>query len=250
MKLFALIPGFGNPNWDVKVEILRKNVATVSTNSPFSDYLFYIIQYTEDQRLPQDLLDNPRIHVVHDRGILAKNIHKHASPDVISNFNPDYVMILLDDIELSEPFDWDHMINAQKQLNLDVVSPVLERRNMSYWPFMIKVDNPQLVGHVTTRCELFCYFMTPQAYETYYKFCDPKNPWMWGMDFILHTHMQLRVGILNRVVMKHYFWRSESTNDPNHCPRKDGEAYLAKHATSWDQLHALPTVLQIVYMAS
>ncbi len=243
MKLLVIIPGFGNPHWDTKVDILRKNIASVSAY--FQEYAFHIIQYTQDKQLPEDILTNPNIHVVHDKGILGRNIHVHAPPSILDTHQPDYVMILLDDLELEAPVDWEHVLTMQKELDLDILSPVLTERRMSYWPFMIHYDDPALVAQITTRCELFCYFMKPDAYKTYYTFCDPQNPWMWGMDFMIVSHMKLRVGILNRVRMLHHFWRTEDTNDPNHCPRKDCDAYLAKYGTSWDELHALPTTLQI-----
>lgn len=243
MKLLVIVPGFGDPHWDTKVDILRKNIASVSAH--FHDYAFHIIQYTQGKQLPNDILANPNITVIHDKGILGRNIHVHAPPSILDTHNPDYVMILLDDIELETPFDWEHMLIMQKELDLDISSPVLTNSKMSYWPFMIHNNDPALMAQITTRCELFCYLMTPVAYRIYYKFCDPENPWMWGMDFMLNSHMGMRVGILNRVRMMHHFWRTEDTNDPNHCPRKDCDIYLAKHNTSWEELHALPTTLQI-----
>lgn len=241
MKLCVIIPGFGDPHWDVKIEILRKNIATVS--SFFQEYEFRIVQYTHDKDLPDDILDNPNILIIKDKGILGRNIHVHASPDSLPS-DCDYVMILLDDVELLQPFDWDHMILVQKELELDIVSPALPDQSMTVWNWMLPSHDPSMIATVMTRLELFCYFMTPSAYATYYSFIDPENPWMWGMDFMVYTHMKLRCGLLHHITMAHQFVRTNDTHDPNHCPRKDSEKYLAKHKTTWHELHALPTVLQ------
>lgn len=244
MKLFVLVPGFGDPHWDAKVNILRRNVATVA--SYFQEYVFCIIQYTQNKHLPEDLLEDPHIEVVYDQGILAKNIHTHAPPQRVDRHNPDYVMILLDDVELQTPYDWAHMIALQKQYELDIVSPSLTTSGMSYWNFMVQIKNPSIVATLMTRCELFCYLMTPDAYDTYYDFCDPNNPWTWGMDFILKSHMNLRVAIAHRLGMMHFYSQSTYTNVSKPSPQEDAEKYLAKHNTSWAELYKLPTIYEVI----
>lgn len=242
MRLLVLIPGFGDPHWDAKVDILRKNIATVAAY--FDDYTFKIIQYTADKTLPADILENPRIDVVHDKGVLGRNLCVHATPAYVETQAADYVVLLLDDVELQAPFDWQELISLKSVLSLDIISPVLPSPRMTPWNFM--VQNTDWVAAEMTRCELFCYLMTPETYKRYYEYLDINNPWMWGMDFMLSSHMKLRVGVAHRIRMIHYF--SRATYDPGNDPRVDAEAYLKKHNTSWDELHAIPSILRLIQL--
>lgn len=243
MKLLVLIPGFGDPHWDTKVDILRKNVATVKKY--FDDYIFRIIQYTHDKNLPADILDDRRIEVIYDKGILGRNLYVHATPDVVSSYNADMVMLLLDDVELAEGFDWERVITLKKAMDLDIVSPALVSPDMTVWNFMVKSADPNVVAAEMTRVELFCYLMTPEIYKKYFEFVDPENPWMWAMDFMLHTHMRLRAGVVHTDCMIHHFWRKQDTHDPDHCPRKDAERFMIKYNTSWAELHVPPSILRV-----
>lgn len=243
MKLVVLIPGFGDPHWDKKVHILRKNVATV--HKYFDEYVFRIIQYTHDKELPEDIMEHPHVEIIRDKGILGRNLHVHATPDIVDAYNTDFVMILLDDVELADNFDWERVILLKNAMELDIVSPALTSPDMTVWNFMVKSMNPDILATEMTRVELFCYLMTPETYKKYYQFIDPDNPWMWGMDFMLHSHMKLRAGLVHTDCMIHHFWRKQDTHDPKHCPRKDSERFLKLHNTSWDELHALPSVLRI-----
>lgn len=185
--------------------------------------------------IPNDLLQVTNITWIFERGIIAQFIHKHASPNLILT-NPDYVMILLDDIELNGQIPW-HDINKFKNY-ADIFSPTLTKREMSYWPFMITKESEYC--RIQNVCELFCYVMTFETYKHYYTYIDPDNPWMWGMDFLLKRTMGLRSVLFNNWTMNHYYWRKiHDTVDPNHDPRKDSERYIEKHApgVGWAGLH-------------
>lgn len=243
MKLLVIVPGFGESNWDAKVEILRKNIDTV--RGFFTEYTFRIVQYTLEKDLPADILSDANIEVIKDTGILGRNLHVHAPPSYVDDQKPDYVMLILDDVELQAPFDWQQVLGLSQAMNLDVASPVLTSRSMTVWNFMTRVSDPNVIAAIMTRCELFCYIMKPSAYAKYYSFVDPMNPWMWGMDFMLHTHMNLRVGLLQNVCMIHHFWRTSPTHDPKHDPSKDQQTYLEKYSVNWNELQQLPSVIEI-----
>lgn len=242
MKLLVIVPGFGESHWDEKVEILRKNIDSV--RGFFDEYTFRIVQYTQNKDLPIDILQNEHIDVIKDVGILGRNIHVHAPPSYVHSERPDYVMLILDDVELKAPFDWNQVFTISKALDLDIASPVLTSKSMTVWNFMTRVEDPMTIATIMRRCEFFCYIMTPRAYETYYSFVDPMNPWMWGMDFLLYSHMHLRVGLLQNVYMLHHFWRTAPTHDPNHDPAKDLTKYLDKYGLLWDDLQKESSYLQ------
>ena len=230
--VLIILPGFGDPYWDDKIAILRKNLEVF--NSYNWDYTIQIQHYSLDKQFPPEIKNNPRIKIISEKGILARNIHVHASVNKVKKY--DYIMLLLDDVELVSPIDWGNIIATMKSHDLDVVSPCFPSQ-MSYWDFMVHdPSDPQLMLRVVSKCELFCYLMTLDAYKRYFEFIDPMNPWMWGMDFMLRSHMKLNVGILNQVFMIHHYPRLQDTHDAAHDPRKDLMIYLEKYGINWDEL--------------
>jgi hypothetical protein len=247
MKLAVLVPGFGDPHWDHKVQILRNNIRTVG--SFHWDVTWYVCQYNLDSTLPDDITSMPNIKVIKDKGILGQNIHKHMSPEQIGEY--DYVLIMLDDVELVQPVNWQYVLQIKEKTTMDIVSPCLTDKAMSVWNFMIHDKaHPHIHLKCMTRCELFCYLMDGPSYKKYYQHVDPENPWMWGMDFILKSHMGLNVGIMNHVQMKHHYWRTKDTHDPKHDPRTDSDKYLAKYGTQWAELYRLPSELHHVFTST
>lgn len=237
-KIAVVIPGFGDPHWDHKIQILRNNLDTIR-QGPWSVDVF-ISQYDFNHEFPKDILYDTSIHITKEKGILGRNLYYHAPPSNLQDYK--YVILLLDDVELVAPLDWDSVLSLKEVCKMDMVSPCLVDPRMSVWNFMIHVPSDIVLKEMTV-CELFCYFMDIDTYKRYFEFVDPENPWMWGMDFMLKTHMNLRVGILNQVQMIHHYWRVTDTVDPKYNPRTDSEKYLTKYETNWEQLKSIPTTL-------
>lgn len=244
-SLWVIIPGFGERYWDQKVQILRQNIATLKKGDVWN-LRMTICQYTLDRVLPQDISSLPWITVQKEKGILFQNIHKHCAP------NPqnasDFVIILLDDVILHpDTTDWNTLLHFHEVLKTDILSPCLQDRSMSFWEFMVRKDDPKLVAQCVTRCELFCYLMTYTAYCKYFEYVDPQNPWGWGMDFLLHTHMNLSTALVNTWVMSHLYPRPKDDTDLK--ARTDSEIYLEKHNTNWHERNQIPCVLYNVHVA-
>jgi hypothetical protein len=242
MKLNVVIPGFGDPHWNHKLEILEKNRNIVESFN--WDVQWHIIQYTVDDP-SKTIPPKANMRVVQSKGILASNINRHMSPSQIGE--SDYVMILLDDVELVKPINWQYVLDLMDVAGADIASPSLPNRSMSPWDFMIsRLDDTNLHGQVATRCELFCYLMSYDNYKKYYNFVDPENPWMWGMDFMLLSHMTLKPLIMNKVHMIHHYWRPPNQYTNDHLPYDDSVKYLNKHNVTWDELKALPSIINQV----
>ncbi len=242
-SLWVILPGFGERHWDEKVQFLRHNISVLQKQNVW-DLRMTICQYTIDRDLPNDITQLPWVHIQKEKGILFENICKHCAPS-----NPtDFVMILLDDVILhDDTTDWNFLLHLQKQFHLDILSPSLQNRSMSFWEFMTYQHDPRLVARCVTRCELFCYLMTFPAYCKYFEFADPLNPWGWGMDFLLYTHMQLKSALVNPWIMSHMYPRPKDDTDLK--ARKDSEVYLEKHNTNWHERNQIPCVLTNLHVA-
>ena len=242
LRLCVVVPGLGDPHWEHKVQILEHNRGVLSHFPGKVEW--YISQYEMDKSLP---INDDTIHVTKGKGILGRNIKANASPSQLQLADDDYVMILLDDVELVGQIDWQCIMQLMQQTDTHIVSPSLTEHHMSAWNFMIREPHEQnVIMKVMTRCELFCYFMKAETYKKYYHFVDADNPWMWGMDFMLRNVMQFNVGIMNHVHMIHHYWRRPNKYKTTHDPYEDSVKYLSKHNTNWDEVKSLPTVVSYV----
>jgi hypothetical protein len=201
MKVATIIMGFGDPYWDKKIDILKNNMKILDKWKP--DY--FISQYTLDKEINIDTDSN--LNIIKGKGILGQLLFDNWHPDKFVDY--DYVMILLDDIELQNNFNLDIIVALKNKYNLNIVSPTLTTNSKFSHRIMITNKNKYVLKE-TKFCELFCYIMDYKTYETYYRYVDRENPWIWGMDTILCSVMGFKVGILNNVTMKHYFKGSGS----------------------------------------
>ena len=243
--LLVIIPGFGNPHVQAKVDILRKNMSTIRNTNVFTQPHFRIFQYEAEAEftMPTDIANDPDVTITKEPGIIMQFLHKHVVPSVVEHY--DYVMILLDDVELLEPVPWTDMLTTKQCMKYDIVACCLKERSMSYWEFTCKMKDPNVWIREQAVCECFCYLMDRNTYNTYYTFIDPNNPWSWGMDFIIHSHMKLRCAVFNDFVGHHYF--NNLTSGQSVEARKASSIYFQKYGTSWDDMHKKPRILRVLH---
>jgi hypothetical protein len=239
MSLLVAIPGFGSPMFEMKCHILRHNISILPDDTKFIVFCY------DNSYPPPDLRDNPRIEWVFEKGIIFEFLHRHVPPQRIREGGYARVMLLLDDIRLlSTKPNWQvlHALSAgSKNGAFDIVSPSLTEQKMSYWHFMH--HNPAAapgIAWIQNVCEFFCYLMSPEAYTRYFEFIDPENPWTWGMDFILATHMHLKALRLNDWQMEHVCVHQSYAKNSHRDPRADSERYLEKYGTNWAERHSIP----------
>jgi hypothetical protein len=97
---------------------------------------------------------------------------------------------------------------------------------------------------ITNFLEFFCYLMDSAAYEKYYVHLDPENPWMWGVDLIVHLKAGLRVALANKMSMTHHY-KGEAYSSQN--PYGDMVKYLAKYGYSIPDIEKINPVIYQVF---
>ena len=228
LRTLIVIPGFGAPHILEKLEILKHNL-------PFFEPLhadIHIFCYSEEAVGALGMLEVPCMKVTYEKGIIAQFLHRHITPHVTDRY--DRIIITLDDVQFDSSVDFAKLWDLKIVNGLDVVSPVLAERKMSWWAHMIHDPSPKAsVIRRLTMTELFCYVMDKEAYKKYYNFIDAANPWTWGMDFLIYHEMKLNVALVNNMCMHHHF---SNPRLPEHSdPRIDAEAYLAKYGLTMEQ---------------
>jgi hypothetical protein len=168
-----------------------------------------------------------------------------VTPEYIQSKGYTHVMLLLDDILLDKlTMCFENVKKLQEAAKLDIVSPALKEERMSYWNYMATPHgrdprvNKDPILRIMNRCELFCYLMTPNAYQRYYQFIHPSNPWLWGMDLMLRTHMEFRVGIIHPMKMMHEPTPHKQERQTERT--KEMHDYFAMHSVTHDKLLLLP----------
>jgi hypothetical protein len=252
-SVLVLIPGFGEPYWGHKLEILSHNYHCLTAHPSAADIHidFKILQYSPQRSFPMDFFERhtpahqrvSNFSLVVSTGIIGSNIYQHAPPSIAADY--DYVMILLDDIEFQSPIQWGDlcMILDTPALEVDILSPCLKDPSMSPWTYM--AHQPQLAKRYSrafikrNRCELFVYLMKASTYSTYYHHIDPENPYMWGMDLILKHSFDLQPAIVNHWVMYHHYKGAGTYRDE---AVEDAERYLRKYHMTLSQASQLPDV--------
>jgi hypothetical protein len=222
-SLFVIIPGYGAPHANIKEQILRYNLQHILAYK-WSDIKITICAYDETP-LPHDITDLPCVNVVREAGLPGDFLMRHATPASTAKY--DYVLILYDDILLQPNVDFARIMEIKEFFNLNIISPSLTQDSQHVYKYMLTSPDSPYEFKITPVCELFCYFMDHASFATYYEHLDDKNPWLWGLDLILHRHIKLKVGIMNTMTMKHFFQGTAYAYHPDRPPT-DGYNHTLK----------------------
>lgn len=197
MKLLVIVPGFGPQNVQIKKNILKKNIDIIKKTYSGDIFLEVFNYGTESCDIDCD--------EIFGEGIVGQFLYKFITPDYIKSYNN--IMILLDDIELSDNFNIDTIIKNLDFYQLDIISPILDKTSEYSHEHMInKQDFNENFNkiRITPFLELFCYIMNKNGYEKWYNLLDEKSCWLWGIDLSLY-HKNIKCGLMEGVTMHHYF---------------------------------------------
>lgn len=208
-KLLVVIPGFGPPHQDTKQRILQQNLQRIRTTYPG----YITVKMFNYGKTPYHLqIPDITIQEHMEPGYIGQFLYNYVTPAIVQEY--DHVIVLLDDIELSETVNIHQILQNLNYHSLDVISPSLTKDSPSAHPSMM-----ESVGTATIRrvyfIEFFCYIMTPSAYTKWYSLLNKQSVWMWGVDLAMHLH-GITMGIVDNVTMKHHFHQSSyNENAPN-----------------------------------
>jgi hypothetical protein len=223
--LKVIVPGFGAPYVDVKTTILKWNLIHLQSHRPpnmaievnvhiYDDTPTPVLERLEGHMQERIWFGDITITFHRGRGIVGDFLycHRHFDQGV------DYVLVLLDDVELSPNFDLALAIDLVNEHKLDILSPALTNDSPTSYPYMRQTQSGDteveggtkatpFVRHlrILSACELFCYLTTRSAFRTWTNHMQPWNPWLWGMDLLLHVRFGLRVGMPNFMTARHHF---------------------------------------------
>jgi hypothetical protein len=215
-KLLVIIPGLGNPHFDTKIQILLNNITTLRKSHIHIS--LYIFLYSEEHlKELQEKLQNIQIdiNIICKPGVIGQFIYNDISNTLVKNY--DYILFILDDIELDKRYNINDCINLYKTYNMDILSfPLTSGSNTAHDFMLQKQDFKNNILEVNF-IEFFSYFMNPETFYRYKKFFNKDTCWLWGIDYTLYKY-NFRLFRIEYLPIKHYFRNSGySANlpDPN-----------------------------------
>ena len=250
LKVF--IPGFGEPYWNEKLLILNSNINKILEYN-WDKVDITVCKYTPKHVRSLESLNvmikpdtNPdvKLTVIESTGIVGDFIKRYANPDEDKIY--DYYLFLLDDIQLQPDINWNTLIEIKNKNNIDIASPTLTRDSEYIYDYMRCGNYSNANIALKTSClEFFCYFMDHKSYKTWYSFIDENNPWMWGLDLLIHKHMNLNVALINNMTMHHYYKHTSYGSRPDHNPAEDCNKFIEKYNETYQSLAEQKAVLEV-----
>ena len=246
-KLFVIIPGFGGPHYEKKIQILQNNISILQS-SDWSQLDIRVCVYDEAimSYVPMELINHPNITWIHKRGIVGQFIHEFATPELVSLY--DYILIILDDIELYPSVDFKKIVATDKILKMDIYSPCMTLDSKFQFKYMLHIPDQPPSIKITPACEAFCYFMRSDVYPSYWKHIDPqRNPWIWGLDMCLLKCLGLRACIFNHMEMKHWYKNECYHMRPDSNPCDGYNSVIEKFGVTSEELADQPAILYWIF---
>lgn len=245
-SLHVFLSGFGAPHVDEKRRIFRNNKAVIEA-SAWSRVRYTVCCYDDTDWSEWE--HDASITVIREKGIVGQFLHRHLVPGTPAVDGFDYLLLLLDDVELTpRTVHLTEMIRWMNEFQLDVISPCMTMDSKVQFDYM-KHDStlrwPAM--RVTTVLEYFCYLTRPIWYSRYYRLIDPvHNPWGWNLDMMLYKRFGFRVGVLNHMLMKHWY-KGESYASRQDANPHDGAAFvLRKWGVTAHELATQPAVRYLI----
>lgn len=245
MNLLCIIPGFGNPYYESKLEILTRNLKYISQFPGNIDLIICVYDELNIDFIKINCVyKNINIIIKYETGIIGEFLLKYTDPKALHDNNYWGVMILLDDIELQPSFHWNKILKLINDFDLDIFSPCLTKDSKVIYNYMLKKQSKSLLNIVNC-CELFCYILPLKRYSNYYQLINKSNPWMWGVDLILKKVGNLKIGLSNSIQMRHYFQSNMSAH--KNLRYSEMTNYLKTYNLTHIELSKLPWSIYEIY---
>ncbi len=247
MSLFVLITGYGSPDVELKKNIFLRNMEQIQKH-PWSKVSIHVAAYDNSEVPSPNLPSNYTTHVYRKKGIVGDFMREHLTPEKLVGF--DYVLMLLDDVLLMPNVDWDKMLEWKEEFNLNIISPSLTTDSKFIYKYMLTTQDAHSLK-IGPACEYFTYLMDVATALKYVQHVTEDNPWTWGLDLILYRHLDFRVGIANKMNMKHFINGASYQNHHHVQPMQGFQSLLKRFGEESEiALQNLPSAFYYIIEAA
>lgn len=208
LRFGFFLTGFGEPNIEVKKEILLKNLEVIKGWKDKYEIDLYVYLYTPRylDRLNELELSKyvSNVYITAQPGIVGEFIYR----DVSKHYqNYDYIFMFLDDIEFPKDLSLEMMMLVYNKEQLDILGLPLTMDSPANHAFMYQNIEMMAQGYTyreTNFIEYFVYFISSIKFSKYLAFFNKDTKWCWGIDLALHNN-GIKLGMLDSYPLKHYF---------------------------------------------
>jgi hypothetical protein len=208
LRFGFFLTGFGEPNVEVKKDILLKNLEVIKGWKDKYDIDLYIYLYTPSYLDKLNELELSKyvsnVYITAKPGIVGEFIYREVSKHY---HDYDYIFMFLDDIELPKDLSLEMMMIVYNKEQLDILGLPLTIDSPANHSFMYQNIDMIREGYTyreTNFIEYFVYFISSIKFPKYLAFYNKETRWCWGIDLALHNN-GIKLGMLDSYPLKHYF---------------------------------------------
>lgn len=198
MRLLYYIACIGNPDLDIKTEILISNLNYIYSDIQCSFDVCINCYETDKSKCANlygilDGLDFIQYYYVYVKaGVLTELFLTNPHNKLVDNY--DYILFLMDDVKI---FDMKlrEMIRIKELLNISVISPKIINSTYTY----MHLHNDVTINNFL---EIYLLLLTPSDFNRFIGLYTMENKWMWGID-LLFGHFNIKAGVVNKFTAIH-----------------------------------------------
>ena len=228
VKFLYYLAAFGEPNINIKYEILIHNINYIHKSIKTNFDLFVNVYDTTCfgsiiNELNFTYLN--KIIINKQKGILSELWINNPYHGALEKY--DYIFFILDDV-IIQNIDILSLINIKVNNKIDIISPRVKKSTWSY----MKGGGISNSISITSRLEIFCLLLTYIDFTKFISMNDIKNPNIWGVDYMF-PYYKLKTAICNKYTVEHVL----KSNSDHALAIEQMEIYIIKHGyTSRDDL--------------
>jgi len=238
MRLLYYIACIGNPDFDIKTEILVSNLNYIYADIQCSFDVCINLYETDDSTYTDlynilnglDFIHHCYIYI--KKGVLTELFLTNPNNKCIDNY--DYIMFIMDDVKICD-LKLREMIRIKEQLGISVISPKIINSTYSY----MHIHNDVTINNFL---EIYLVLLTPSDFNRFIGLYTIENRWMWGID-LLFGHYNIKAGLVNKFLAIHAL--------PSKCNRIEAGAcimtYINTHTPFNDPWEIFETYRAIAY---
>lgn len=197
-KLLYYLPAIGNPNLNIKLDILNHNLNYLYNSINFS-FDVSINCYEMDDNICDLIYNNVKklkfidnIYFYKKKGMLTELFLTNPYNKFVVNY--DYVLFIFDDIKIKN-IDLFNMIFLKNKYNIRILSPKVLNSTHN---FMHKYNDITINNFL----EIYCILLNDKDFKKFLSLHTLKNKYMWGVDH-LFGYYEIKTGIINDYIVDH-----------------------------------------------
>jgi hypothetical protein len=241
-KFLYYLAAIGEPNLETKLSILKKNLFILYKDIQQSFDIMINCYDTQTVQVEELLYSLPFLRhiIIHkQKGRLVELWKTNPYHNLISNYNYNYILYILDDVLISS-WNMSNFIYIKNKYSIQFLSPKVLGGT---WDYMRNQDDDVLA--FANKMEIFCLLLNKDDFQRLMNIQDIENTYTWGVDLLL-GHFEIKSAIYFQYSVNHMLI---STTNPE-IAGKQMDKYILKYGFSSvkqiDQLY--PAISKIIHL--